>query len=317
MAEFIKPSFEIILQDCTDPVGFEKQIERIGRTCYKSADKITEYSYEGFVDRMIQSKHFAVLEHGTIYLQFSIENGSILGHYLNNKYSKCIIKNNVAYITTNYRVILENHYEDDLQYQCQPTEYHEKRYAVLFKMDRIGSQSVCRHRAFSFAQESTRFCNYSKDKFGSHIKISVPTWLEEGDYSEEKQAEMAQKIEEILKSKILWEKIKSLFKKEKYFSKDATAADWWLLTNMMSERAYMELTEKHKWTAQQGRSILPCDLNTEIVMTGFMSDWIHFFNLRSLGLTGAPHPDIKVLADGLKDEFIKRGYILEKQLGKE
>ena len=105
MAEFIKPSFEIILQDCTDPVGFEKQIERIGRTCYKSADKITEYSYEGFVDRMIQSKHFAVLEHGTIYLQFSIENGSILGHYLNNKYSKCIIKNNVAYITTNYNVI--------------------------------------------------------------------------------------------------------------------------------------------------------------------------------------------------------------------
>ena len=129
--------------------------------------------------------------------------------------------------------------------------------------------------------------------------------------------EYGNKIEEILKPKTLWEKIKSLFKKEKYFSKDATAADWWLLTNMMSERAYMELTEKHKWTAQQGRSILPCDLNTEIVMTGFMSDWIHFFNLRSLGLTGAPHPDIKVLADGLKDEFIKRGYILEKQLGKE
>ena len=52
-------------------------------------------------------------------------------------------------------------------------------------------------------------------------------------------------------------------------------------------------------------------------MTGFASDWFHFFNLRSLGLTGAPHPDIKVIADELKEEFIKRGFILENQLGKE
>ena len=86
---------------------------------------------------------------------------------------------------------------------------------------------------------------------------------------------------------------------------------------MMSEKAYMNLTETYKWSAQQARSVLPCDLNTEIVMTGFASDWIHFFNLRSLGLTGAPHPDIKVIADELKEEFIKRGFILENQLGKE
>lgn len=317
MAEFIKPSFEIILQDDKDAVGYQRHIEKIGRLCYKSGDKITEQSYEGFIDRMDSSKHFAMLEHGTIYLKFPIENGLILGHYLHNNYSKCIISNSIAYITTNYRVIVENKYQDDLQYQCEPTEYHERRYSVKFTMDRIGSQSVCRHRVFSFAQESTRFCNYSKNKFGSHVKISVPSWIKETDYSEERQAEMEKRIEEILRPKTFWEKVKSLFKKEKYLDKDATAGDWWLLANMMSEKAYMNLTETYKWTAQEARSVLPCDLNTEIVMTGFASDWIHFFNLRSLGLTGAPHPDIKVIADELKDEFIKRGFILENQLGKE
>ena len=220
MAEFIKPSFEIILQDDKDAVGYQRHIERIGRLCYKSGDKITEQSYEGFIDRMIRSKHFAMLEHGTIYLKFPIENGLILGHYLHNNYSKCIISNSIAYITTNYRVIVENKYQDDLQYQCEPTEYHERRYSVKFTMDRIGSQSVCRHRVFSFAQESTRFCNYSKDKFGSHVKISVPSWIEETDYSEEKQAKMEARIEEIMRPKTFWEKIKSLFKKEKYLEKE-------------------------------------------------------------------------------------------------
>ena len=54
MAEFIKPSFEIILQDDKDAVGYQRHIERIGRLCYKSGDKITEQSYEGFIDRMIR-----------------------------------------------------------------------------------------------------------------------------------------------------------------------------------------------------------------------------------------------------------------------
>ena len=61
MAEFIKPSFEIILQDDKDTVGYQRHIEKIGRLCYKSGDKITERSYEGFIDRMIRSKHFHLI----------------------------------------------------------------------------------------------------------------------------------------------------------------------------------------------------------------------------------------------------------------
>lgn len=317
MAEFIKPDFEILEQDYDNPDGYKKQIEKVGRLCYKSLDKITDTSYDGFVDRMKRNKHGAMLEHGTIYLMFPIDNGLILGHYLHNKFSKCNIANNIAYVTTNYRVIVENRYEDDMQYQCHPTEQHEKRYAVKFKMDRIGSQSVVRHRVMSFAQESTRYCNYSKDKFGSHVKISIPDWIDESGFSVAKQEEIENVIDEILRPKNSWEKFKSLFKKPKYFADNATADDWWMLANLMSEKAYMHLTEDFKWTAQQARSILPCDLATEIVVTGFASDWVHFFNLRSLGTTGAPHPDIKAIADKLKDEFINRGFILEEQLGKE
>lgn len=317
MAEFIKPEFEILEQDFNDSDGFKRQIERVGRLCYKSLDKITENSYQGFIDRMIRSKHGAMLEAGTIYLMFPIENGDILGHYFYNKFSKCTIENNIAYVTTNYRVIVENNFNEDLQYQCRPTEYHERRYAVKFKMDRIGSQSLTRHRAFSFAQESTRYCNYSKDKFGSHIKVSIPEWIDEKIFDSKLLKEIENFAQSLVKPKSLWKKIKSLFQREKVFNENATAEDWWLLANMVSEQAYMRLTEEHKWTAQQARSILPCDLATEIVMIGFVSDWIHFFNLRSLGTTGAPHPDIKAIADKLKEEFLKRGYILEPQLGKE
>lgn len=314
--EFVKPDFEILEQDYNDANGYKKQIEKVGRLCYKSLDKITENSYEGFVDRMKRSKHGAMLEHGTIYLQFSVENGETIGHYIHNKFSKCNIVNNIAYVTTNYRVIVENHYDDDLQYMCRPTEYHERRYAVKFKMDRIGSQSCTRHRVFSFAQESTRYCNYSKDKFKNEIKVSLPDWISENDVVDyDRELKFYEAFMRAAEKKTLWQRIKNVFKPASYFD-DFDDIDFWLFTNKTAEVCYLNLIKKG-WTAQQARSVLPCDLATEFVMTGFMSDWVHFFNLRSLGTTGAPHPDIKALADKLKDEFIKRGYILEDMLGKE
>ena len=60
---------------------------------------------------------------------------------------------------------------------------------------------------------------------------------------------------------------------------------------------------------QEARAILPLDCNTELVHTAFISDWKHFFDLRALGTTGAPHPDAKVLALPLMEEFKKKGYL--------
>lgn len=138
----IKPSFEIIEQQA-GLEGMYKQIELAGRTCYKSEDKITEDSAKGFVERMIKSGHGAMLEHGTVYLLIPYEEAiDTIGddwvheQYSYNPYSVVAVYGNNYYITTNFRVLVENNWMDDLKYICEPTEFHEKRITVHFVCDR-------------------------------------------------------------------------------------------------------------------------------------------------------------------------------------
>jgi thymidylate synthase (FAD) len=142
----IKPSFEIIEQE-PGLEGIYKAIELAGRNCYKSESNIKEGSAKEFVDRMIKSKHLAMCEHGTVYLKDTYDvstigswRRSIGGKYSSNKYSvvntdrMCDFQG--IYITTNFRVLVENNWLDDLQYLCDPTEFHEKRIMVRFICDR-------------------------------------------------------------------------------------------------------------------------------------------------------------------------------------
>ena len=158
--KLIETSAEFIPQE-----DLYKQIELAGRTCYKSEDKITEDSAKAFVDRMIKSNHLAMLEHGTVYLAMPME--AILpieangwGKY-RNKYSKtgviCEIngERRVA-VTTNFRVLVENNWLDDLQYLCSPTEFHEKRYTFKVTTSIGVSREFNRHRVNSIAEQSTR-----------------------------------------------------------------------------------------------------------------------------------------------------------------
>lgn len=144
----IKPSFEIWAQE-EGLEGVYKQIERAGRVCYKSEDKITDTSAKDFVDRMIKSGHGAMLEHGTVYLilpvgyvqgGYGLEESTVTKKYRENSYSKVTYQDfgdsQRAYVTTNYRVIIENDWLMDLDYQCEPTEFHEKRITVKFICDR-------------------------------------------------------------------------------------------------------------------------------------------------------------------------------------
>ena len=174
--KLIRPSFEI-LEQLPGLEGVYKQIELAGRTCYKSEDKITEDSAKEFVDRMIKSGHGAMLEHGTVYLKVLLNNELVLedaygennsvsayGRYINNKYSKVNYRDGLenifitdtvepgyAYITTNLRVLVENDWLDDLQYICEPTEYHEKRHTVKFVCDRGVSHEFVRHKILCVA----------------------------------------------------------------------------------------------------------------------------------------------------------------------
>lgn len=274
--KLIKPSYEI-LEQSSGLEGIYKHIEYAGRTCYRSHDKITEDSAKAFVDRMIKSGHGAMLEHGTVYLDilwnvtsaaFSLQLKLKVLDYENNKYSKVVDIGNHSYITTNLRVLVENGWLDDLQYICEPTEHHIKRVSVRFICDRGVSHEFVRHRVMSFAQESTRYCNYSKDKFGNEITFIYPCWLPDGDLFTE--------AEECFKYAL-----------------------------QKAEQSYFHLLQEG-WLPQQARAVLPNSLKTELVMTGFVDDWKHFFFLRD----AAPaHPQARELAEPLHKEFIERGYI--------
>lgn len=259
--KLIESSVQIIEEK--DPY---KMIELAGRTCYKSEDKITENSAKEFVDRMIKLGHGAMLEHGTIYLKIDrTEDGHLPPARLywsdgnHKKYTRVRKHGNSIYVTTNLRVIVENDRLDDLQYQVEPTEHHEKRITAKFICDRGVSHEFVRHRVFSFAQESQRYCNYSKDKFGNELTFIKPTWFEREGLNDNVNADFEDQL---------------IDTQERYFSMLALGLK-----------------------PQEARAILPNAIKTELVMTGFESDWEHFFELRC---SGAAHPDAKKLADELK-----------------
>ena len=315
--KIIQPSFSIIDQDFGID-GIFRQIELAGRTCYRSEDRITETSAKVFVERMIASGHTAMLEHGTVYLAMpmvSLSKEEVWERYVNNKYSKCCVvlkdtnlaelmnkstedESDFVYVTTNYRVLVENGWLDDLRYSCNPTQFHKRRITVLFHTQVAISREFNRHRVNSIAESSTRYCNYSKDKFGNEITVNLPSWIEPAAITPDAmdKAVMQNKLLELANT---WGNAKVKFPKE------FTALDYWLLANTMAEYCYMGLIQQG-WTAQQARTILPLDTNTDLVHTAFVEDWQHFFDLRALGTTGKPHPDASCLAIPLYNEFKKR-----------
>lgn len=290
--KLIKPSFTILHQ-APGLEGVYKQIELAGRTCYKSEDKITPDSAKAFVERMINSGHGAMLEHGTVYLMAKTklvnyyihpedgedEEYNPLEKYYQNKYSYINNDDTNLYVTTNLRVLIENGWIDDLQYICEPTEYHEKRIGVRFICDRGVSHEFVRHRVFSFAQESTRYCNYSKDKFGNELTFIQPCYLNE--------AELAQ------------------YGPYHLVSRNKSPESIFICSLNNAEKDYLTLIESG-WKAQEARAVLPNALKTELVMTGFVTDWQHFFDLRC---ASNAHPQARELAIPLYEEFLNQKLI--------
>lgn len=141
-----------------------------------------------------------------------------------------------------------------------------------------------RHRVFSFAQESTRYCDYSRSKFNNEVTFIIPCW-----------------IDSILDNS--------------YYDYDANIDGWqksedpntsnFLQSIAFAEKNYLTLLD-NKWTPQQARAILPNALKTELVMTGYISDWKHFFKLRD---SKTAHPQAYELAHPLYEEFTRRSYL--------
>lgn len=308
-----------------------KSIEYAGRNCYKS--ELSDNPKE-FVDRMINSQHTAMLEHGTMYFDIPVGNlgddreymwkSSIVQIFKKNPYSrvnkykkehnideKTTINIDHYAITTNYRVFIEQidwdalgpmrheklhgwelglDKEYVLSFLCEPNEHHDKRFTFQIICDRGVSHELVRHRVFSFAQESTRYCNYMKEKFGSELTFIIPSHLDlqEGQY-------------------LYWDGDWCDAERMTVMLKDADTTNeinTFLYALTHAEQDYMYLIN-HGWKPQQARAILPNALKTSIVMTGYESDWKYFLGLRYEGVTGPPHPDMKVIASQIQGYFEK------------
>lgn len=303
----INPSVELIEQSF-GITGIYQIIEKVARTCYKSEDHITEDSAKPFVERMIKSQHLAMLEHGTVYLKYETvkDINNPLSKYFLNKYSKVtytcdeVDLTNILYVTTNLRVLVEKGWMDDLQYLCEPTEYHVKRICLKFITSIGVSREGNRHRTFSIAEQSTRYCNYSKEKYGKEVTFVIPSWLDipEGKY--------VGSVYETLSGEPSYT-FECLETGNKY---EVGSPEGQFLGSLRdAEEAYFHLLQKG-WKPQQAREILPLSTATEVVYTAFEEDWAHFFNLRYRGTTGAPHPNTLQVATMAHD-------LIKEKLGKD
>ena len=198
----IKPKF--IIEDIIAGEEILRKIEKSGRTCYKSEEKITENSAEKFAKMLLEIGHESVIEHEKI--------------------------------------------------------------TVRIICDRGVTHEIVRHRIASYSQESTRYCNYSKNKFGNEISVIEPCFWQKDDDVDKKKYE-------------IWER-----------------------AMLESEKSYLELL-KLGATPQEARSVLPNSLKTEIVVTMNIREWRHFFKLRT---SKAAHPQMREIACPILDEFKKR-----------
>lgn len=270
----IESSYKILPQE-SGLDGIYKQIELAGRLCYKSEDKICEGSALKMVENLTKRGHGSPLEHGTVYLTLKWWQIGKKLKYMFNKYSKI---RKFKYVTTNYRVLVENNWLEDLQHLCEPTEHHEKRYSVKITCSRSIANEFVRHRVMSFCQESQRYVGYDKEKFGGEIVFVIPDWVKilMNDLSEDDFADC----------------------------QNESVKCWWEFMRY-TEFEYMHLM-KLGCKPQEARSVLNNDCKTELIITGFVSDWMHFFKLRTA--VGA-HPDARAIACPLEAEFKFKDYV--------
>jgi thymidylate synthase (FAD) len=155
--------------------------------------------------------------------------------------------------------------------------------SVRFICDRGFSHELVRHRLASFCQESTRYCNYSKDKFGNEITVIQPIFVNNDET----------------------EKFFINDKNYAYLSVKDISYHWWR-SCIKAEKSYFEMLECGA-TPQDARSVLPNSLKTEIIITANLREWMHIFELRC---SEKAHPSMRELMIPLKEEFKKQIPIL-------
>lgn len=254
-------------------------IERAARACYASESGAV--SSGDFVKRLISTGHHTPLEFGVIYLIVNKEDAlknKIVEFYEGNKFSTVVTRivladdgeskkvTDLFYVTTNYRVIIENNRQFDLQFMHEPNFNYHVPYAVFKVRTSIGvAREMNRYRLNSICERSTRYCNYSKDKFGNELTFMQKNWV-------------------------------TTLEPGKMNAKEQCFYD----CCQLAEKNYMKMIEEG-CTPQEARSVLPLATMTEVIYSGPLSSWKHFLDQRYHELTGKAHPECKKVAALIND----------------
>ena len=292
--KLIKPMVELVPQTNTY-LGLLEHIEKAGRVCYKSEDNIAKGTAEKMFNFLNTNKHRSVFEHATVYLHLTIEDIGLLSNpdsilaLLGSKYTKYEIKedgkNMDYYITTNLRVVVESKMPLDVlkTYMVEPTEFHPKRSTFRIICSRVQSQSYQRHRIFSYSQESTRYCDYSKGKFDSEVSYILPDVkgisLHPGRYRR------------LLNDPfILFTDLNGYTYKIEYNNPEDIKDRTYLNSLLSNEKDYFAL-KNLGMPAEDARDVLSFKLKTEFFMTGFDEDWLG--NFKELRTAKPAHHEIR------------------------
>lgn len=285
--KLIKQSFQFVDQKGFTLRDIYKHIEYCARISYKSQEKVTDTSYKKFVIMLKSRGHDRPLEFGTVHLKmtpsdFQVFILSLLAiDMLNNIWIKYTKAGDVIYVTTNYRYYL------DIA-KCLPNvkeyfteednEYYPKRYTVHMILDRGVMDEFRTHVGLSHLAESTRYCNYSKDKFNNEVTFVIPSWCDsliEGSKQEYSPFEINSDEVEFMNA----------------------------LQN--AQNSYLSLLKMGR-TPQQARSVLPLGIKSELISCGFEDAWSNFFYRRD---AKDAHPMAQEIAKPMHKEFIERGFI--------
>lgn len=279
--KLIKQSFQFVNQKGFTLKDIYKHIEYCARISYKSQDKITDTSYEKFVNMLESRGHDRPFEFGTVHLKMLLPdfqgfiNSLLTIGVLNDIWIKSAYVGDIVYITTNYRYYLDiiKYFPNVKEYFTEEdNEYYPKRYTIHMILDRGVMDEFRTHVGLSHLAESTRYCNYSKNKFGNEITFIKPDWY---------------------KSHL--EPINNVYEpgyetSELFLQACEDAESWYL--NLLKEGL----------TPQQARSILPLGIKSELISCGFEDAWTNFMKRRD-----APdaHPMAQEIAKPMHEEFLK------------
>lgn len=279
--KLIKQSFEILEQKDFSLVGIKKFIERCGRVCYKSEDRITDDSYEKFVNMLVKRDHARPLEFGTVHLKIS--SGMRFEEFLQDLvdcklYNPAWIKYKelpeYTYITTNYRHYLQiikecpyiAKYFTEQDNCCYPS-----RYTVHMVLSRGVMDEFRTHVGLSHLAESTRYCAYNKNKFNNEVTFIIPNWVNTNCPNKEQEGPSVASME-------------------------------WSAAMLDTENSYMNLI-RMGCTAQEAREVLPLSVKSELISCGFEDAWKNFFYRRC---AKDAHPMAREIAVPLRETFINQ-----------